>query len=120
MISTLANFSKLIAMKNRVEDTLLTSFSQETNGGQARGRGAIGNETSGKQASGKETNGGQTKLSEAICYSLAGGGKRIRPMIVHLIAEVLGHGLDVSDAALAAEFFPFGFFDCRRSSLHGQ
>ncbi len=45
------------------------------------------------------------KLSEAISYALLSGGKRIRPLIVHCIAESLGFNLPVMDAALAVEFF---------------
>ncbi len=45
------------------------------------------------------------KLSKAISYALLSGGKRIRPLIVHYIAEALGLGLPVMDAALSVEFF---------------
>lgn len=43
-------------------------------------------------------------LHGPISYALAGGGKRIRPIIVHMVAEGLGFGLDVMHAALAIEF----------------
>lgn len=38
-------------------------------------------------------------------YALLGEGKRIRPILVHLTAEALGFGLDVSLAAIAVEYF---------------
>ncbi len=49
--------------------------------------------------------GEKTKLRDACEYALTNGGKRFRPLIVYLIAEALGHGLNVSEAALAVEFF---------------
>ena len=51
------------------------------------------------------TLGEKTKLRDACEYSLKSGGKRMRPLIVMLVADGLGHGLDVTQAALAAEFF---------------
>lgn len=51
------------------------------------------------------TLGEKTKLRDACEYALTNGGKRFRPLIVLLVAEGLGHGLDVSDAALSVEFF---------------
>ncbi len=48
---------------------------------------------------------GTNKLTQAISYALLSGGKRIRPLIVHYIAEALGFKLPVMDAALAVEFF---------------
>lgn len=45
------------------------------------------------------------ELSEAISYALMGAGKRVRPVIVLLVAEALGHGLSALEAALATEFF---------------
>lgn len=48
---------------------------------------------------------GDNPLYEPIKYALSGGGKRIRPLIVHMVAEGLGYGLDVMHAALATEFF---------------
>lgn len=44
-------------------------------------------------------------LDRAIFYSLNSGGKRVRPILVHLVANALGHDLDVMPAALATEFF---------------
>lgn len=49
--------------------------------------------------------GDKTKLRDACEYALTNGGKRLRPLIVFLVAEGLGHGLNVCDAALAVEFF---------------
>lgn len=49
--------------------------------------------------------GEKTKLRDACEYALTNGGKRFRPLIVMMIAEALGHGLDVSHAALSVEFF---------------
>lgn len=49
--------------------------------------------------------GEKTKLRDACEYALTNGGKRLRPLIVQLVAEGLGHGLNVSDAALCVEFF---------------
>lgn len=49
--------------------------------------------------------GEKTKLRDACEYALTNGGKRFRPLIVLLIAEALGHGLDVFEAALSVEFF---------------
>jgi len=49
--------------------------------------------------------GEKTKLRDACEYALKGGGKRYRPLLVLLIAEALGKGLDVLDAAMSVEFF---------------
>jgi geranylgeranyl diphosphate synthase, type II len=49
--------------------------------------------------------GEKNRLRDAVEYALTSGGKRLRPVIVLLCAEALKHGLDVSDAALAVEFF---------------
>lgn len=49
--------------------------------------------------------GEKTKLRDACEYALTNGGKRFRPLIVILVAEALGNGLNVYDAALAVEFF---------------
>lgn len=49
--------------------------------------------------------GEKTKLRDACEYALTTGGKRFRPLIVILIAEALGNGLNVYEAALAVEFF---------------
>ena len=51
------------------------------------------------------TLGDKTKLRDACEYALTNGGKRFRPLIVFMVAEGLGHGLNVSDAALSVEFF---------------
>jgi geranylgeranyl diphosphate synthase, type II len=48
--------------------------------------------------------GAPSLLTEACEYSLQGGGKRIRPALVFMMAEALGHGLDVGPAALCAEY----------------
>lgn len=45
------------------------------------------------------------ELREACAYALLNGGKRFRPAIVFLIADALGHNVDVTPAALAVEFF---------------
>ncbi len=49
--------------------------------------------------------GEKTKLRDACEYALTNGGKRFRPLIVLLIAEALGHGLNVYPSALSVEFF---------------
>lgn len=49
--------------------------------------------------------GEKTKLRDACEYALTNGGKRFRPLIVFLIAEALGNGLCVDEAALSVEFF---------------
>ncbi len=49
--------------------------------------------------------GEKTKLRDACEYALKGGGKRFRPLLVLLVAEALGNGLNVLDAALSVEFF---------------
>ncbi len=49
--------------------------------------------------------GEKTKLRDACEYAITTGGKRFRPLIVILIAEGLGNGLNVYDSALAVEFF---------------
>ncbi len=49
--------------------------------------------------------GEKTKLRDACEYALKSGGKRFRPLLVMLIAEGLGNGLNVLDAALSVEFF---------------
>ncbi len=49
--------------------------------------------------------GEKTKLRDACEYALTTGGKRFRPLIVILIAEALGHGLNVYESALAVEYF---------------
>src|SRR5271156_199263 len=49
--------------------------------------------------------GEKTKLRDACEYALTNGGKRFRPLIVLLIGEGLGNGLNVFDAALSVEYF---------------
>jgi len=49
--------------------------------------------------------GEKSPLRDACEFSLKSGGKRFRPILVLLIAEALGKGYDVLDAALSCEFF---------------
>jgi geranylgeranyl diphosphate synthase, type II len=49
--------------------------------------------------------GDKTKLRDACEYALTNGGKRFRPLIVLMVAEALGNGLNVYEAALSVEFF---------------
>ncbi len=49
--------------------------------------------------------GEKTKLRDACEYALTNSGKRYRPLIVLLVSEALGHGLNVYEAALSVEFF---------------
>lgn len=49
--------------------------------------------------------GAKTELRNACQYALMSGGKRFRPAIVFMVAEALGFGFNVSDAALAVEYF---------------
>lgn len=49
--------------------------------------------------------GEKTKLRDACEYALLGGGKRLRPILVMMVAEGLGNQLDVTQAALSVEFF---------------
>ena len=49
--------------------------------------------------------GEKTKLRDACEYALMTRGKRFRPLIVILIAEALGNGLNVNESALSVEFF---------------
>ena len=49
--------------------------------------------------------GEKTKLRDACEYALTAGGKRFRPLIVILVAEALGNGLNVYESALSVEFF---------------
>lgn len=44
-------------------------------------------------------------LRDAIEYALKNGGKRFRPAIVYLVSEAIGKCADVTDAALAVEYF---------------
>jgi len=52
-----------------------------------------------------ESLGPQTHLRDACEYALRNGGKRFRPALVLMIAKALGLQVDVSEAALAIEFF---------------
>lgn len=49
--------------------------------------------------------GEKNALREACEYALLNGGKRIRPALVLMIANALGHKADVLQAALAVEYF---------------
>jgi geranylgeranyl diphosphate synthase type II len=49
--------------------------------------------------------GEKTKLRDACEYALMNGGKRFRPIIVMLVSEALEKNFDVSNSALAVEFF---------------
>lgn len=51
------------------------------------------------------TLGGKSKLRDACEYALMNGGKRFRPIIVMMMAKALGNQVDVSQAALAVEYF---------------
>ncbi|MEM8727471.1 MAG: polyprenyl synthetase family protein [Chlamydiota bacterium] len=44
-------------------------------------------------------------LRNACEYALLNGGKRIRPLIVMMVAKALGNHLDVSEACLSVEYF---------------
>ena len=47
----------------------------------------------------------KTELTKACEYSLTNGGKRIRPVMVMMIAEALKKGFNVFPVALSVEFF---------------
>jgi len=49
--------------------------------------------------------GEKNQLRDACEYTLSCGGKRIRPLIVLMVAEALGLGRNVLPAALSVEFF---------------
>ena len=49
--------------------------------------------------------GEKTPLRDACEYALQTGGKRFRPALVYMIADGLKSKIDVTDAALAVEFF---------------
>ncbi len=49
--------------------------------------------------------GEKSALRDACEYSLTNGGKRLRPLIVMLVADALGHGLDVMPVSLGVEYF---------------
>lgn len=46
---------------------------------------------------------GQHSLREPIEYALFSGGKRVRPLLVFIVANCIGKGYDVSESALALE-----------------
>lgn len=48
--------------------------------------------------------GEKSKLRDACEYALLSGGKRLRPILVLMVAEALGNGLNVAPAAIAVEF----------------
>lgn len=52
-----------------------------------------------------EEMGEKNRLRDACEYALMSGGKRLRPILVLMIAEALGHNLDVLPVALGVEFF---------------
>ncbi|MCB1110483.1 MAG: polyprenyl synthetase family protein [Chlamydiia bacterium] len=49
--------------------------------------------------------GDQNKLRDACEYALMNGGKRVRPLIVMMVAEALGNDLPVLEACLSVEYF---------------
>ena len=49
--------------------------------------------------------GEETELQKACQYALLSEGKRLRPLVVFLVADAIGKGLDVTKAALSVEFF---------------
>ena len=49
--------------------------------------------------------GEKTRLRDACAYALFNGGKRIRPLLVMVIAKALGRGLDVKEVTLSVEYF---------------
>jgi len=49
--------------------------------------------------------GKKTILKDACEYALLNGGKRFRPAIVLMVSKAIGKGHDVSQAALAVEYF---------------
>lgn len=49
--------------------------------------------------------GDQNKLRDACEYALLNGGKRVRPLIVMMVAKALGNGLEVLEACLSVEYF---------------
>ncbi len=52
-----------------------------------------------------EEMGEKNRLRDACEYALMSGGKRLRPVLVLMIGEALGHNLDVLPSALGVEFF---------------
>ena len=57
--------------------------------------------------------GEKNKLRDACEYALSSGGKRLRPLLVYLVAEAVGKDLDVSEAALGIEFGTHRLFNRR-------
>ncbi len=51
------------------------------------------------------TLGNKTHLRDACEYALLNGGRRFRPVLVMMVADAIGKKADVSQAALAIEFF---------------
>jgi geranylgeranyl diphosphate synthase type II len=49
--------------------------------------------------------GKKSTLRDACEYALTSPGKRMRPILVYLVAEALAQSMDVHDAALATEYF---------------
>lgn len=49
--------------------------------------------------------GPKSKLRDACEYALTNGGKRFRPMLVNMVAAAVNPNVDVSQAALAVEYF---------------
>ncbi|MEI8366550.1 MAG: polyprenyl synthetase family protein [Parachlamydiaceae bacterium] len=54
---------------------------------------------------GKPASAGGSVLRDACEYALLNGGKRFRPALVYMVADALGQKNDVSDAAIAIEYF---------------
>lgn len=52
-----------------------------------------------------EALGPDSRLREACAYALLNGGKRFRPALVYIISKALNSTIDVTQAALAIEFF---------------
>lgn len=52
-----------------------------------------------------EALGPKTPLRDACEYALLNGGKRLRPLLVYLVADALGGQNDVTQPALAIEYF---------------
>ena len=49
--------------------------------------------------------GDQSRLRDACEYALLNGGKRVRPLIVMMVARALGNDLEVLEACLSVEYF---------------
>lgn len=48
---------------------------------------------------------GEPKLQESCAYALLNGGRRFRPSITLLVADILNNGVSAVDSALAIEYF---------------